>query len=252
MSAAKPSVKLENRSIRQSYDVDLQLFTVRITKQQMDEWPKQLATCTTNQSCADHAMAFLEILPRDEYTDMVKLRNITPTITGRSSDEIQNIINKKSFHTLTMLPGQFRTEQELMRVFSSIPRLSATMVLMLRDQGAGHVVILSNDAQGIPFIYDTSAPIIIHGIQKIQMYIQEQKLNGSFILPCTLPRKEYRGTKRMRPQVVLRRNSPSTKKTRRTSTPVMVASYPSPKTSVAFSPQTKRKRTSLIRYTPEE
>lgn len=209
--------RIKKRGGKRYVIVGTRLLTIQLTPGQMWLWGKNVEACTTNRSCADHALAFLKLLPENEYRDVVKLRNTKVDARGRTPEEILNLVNARAFRTFEMLPVHLQTDADMIELFSYIPRLSATLVMMWRDADLGHVVVFTNDADGEHLIYDPTTNLVITGIKNINRFIKAYELNRHALVCGVRPSVETRGEKRTRsptPTVELRR--PRTHKHQRT------------------------------------
>ena len=152
-----------------------QLLQVKLDNEYIQNWTPLECDGKNPRNCGASALALAKIIP----TDLAQLISQDTEISGINEMEMLGIINNE--HALEAKYGLIYSPiSKVQEIFKELEPGNGTIILFIRPNGTGHIVILSKDANNIGYVLEAQYLQVYAG-EEIQPYIENQLYNSFFV-----------------------------------------------------------------------
>jgi len=152
-----------------------QLLQVKLDNEYIQNWTPLECDGKNPRNCGASALALAKIIP----TDLAQLISQDTEISGINEIEMLGIINKE--HALEAKYGLIYSHiNKVQEIFKELEPGNGTIVLFIRPNGTGHIVILSKDTDNKIYILEAQY-LQTYTESHISQYIHNGSYNSFFV-----------------------------------------------------------------------
>ena len=157
-----------------------QLLQVKLDKDFIQNWTPLECVGKNPRNCGASALALAKIIP----TDLAQLISRDTEISGINEMKMLEIINKE--YALETKYGLIHSPiGKVQEIFNELKPGNGTVVLFIRPDGSGHIVILAKDANNIEYVLEAQY-LQTYTKSSISQYIASELYNSFFIFCNTI------------------------------------------------------------------
>jgi hypothetical protein len=152
-----------------------QLLQVKLDNEYIQNWTPLECVDKNPKNCGASALALAKIIPKD----LAQLISQDTEISGINEIKMLEIINNE--HVLEAKYGLIYSPiSKVQEIFNELEQGNGTVVLFIRPDGSGHIVILAKDDNNIEYVLEAQYLQVYAG-EEIQPYIENQLYNSFFV-----------------------------------------------------------------------
>jgi hypothetical protein len=152
-----------------------QLLQVKLDNEYIQNWTPLECVGQNPRNCGASALALAKIIP----TDLAQLISQDTEISGINEMKMLEIINNEN--VLEAKYGLIYSDiSNVQEIFNELKPGNGTVVLFIRPDGSGHIVILAKDDNNIEYVLEAQYLQVYAG-EEIQPYIENQLYNSFFV-----------------------------------------------------------------------
>ena len=157
-----------------------QLLQVKLDNDFIQNWTPLECVGKNPRNCGASALALAKIIPKD----LAQLISQDTEISGINEMKMLEIINKQN--TLEAKYGLIHSDiSNVQEIFNELEPGNGTVVLFIRPDGSGHIVILAKDANNIEYVLEAQY-LQTYTESSISQYIASEFYNSFFIFCNTI------------------------------------------------------------------
>ena len=157
-----------------------QLLQVKLDNEYIQNWTPLECVDKNPRNCGASALALAKIIP----TDLAQLISRDTEISGINEMKMLEIINKE--YALETKYGLIYSDiSNVQEIFNELEPGNGTVVLFIRPDGSGHIVILAKDANNIKYVLEAQY-LQTYTESSISQYIASEFYNSFFIFCNTI------------------------------------------------------------------
>jgi len=157
-----------------------QLLQVKLDNEYIQNWTPLECVGKNPRNCGASALALAKIIPKD----LAQLISRDTEISGINEMKMLEIINKQN--TLEAKYGLIHSDiSNVQEIFNELELGNGTVVLFIRPDGSGHIVILAKDANNIKYVLEAQY-LQTYTESSISQYIASELYNSFFIFCNTI------------------------------------------------------------------
>jgi|TARA_B110000879_G_C11161854_1_gene509473 hypothetical protein len=157
-----------------------QLLQVKLDNEYIQNWTPLECVDKNPRNCGASALALAKIIPKD----LAQLISRDTEISGINEMKMLEIINKQN--TLEAKYGLIHSDiSNVQEIFNELEPGNGTVVLFIRPDGSGHIVILAKDANNIEYVLEAQY-LQTYTESSISQYIASELYNSFFIFCNTI------------------------------------------------------------------